>query len=101
MVSAWARENRLVLGQVKVDSKSNEITAIPKLLEVLDLQGCIVTLDAMEAQTAIAQPIVEQGADYILSLKGNQGDLHQDIDLDKHHWLSGSSFCRSLCARRT
>ena len=80
MVSAWAHENRLVLGQVKVDSKSNEITAIPKLLEVLDLQGCIVTIDAMGAQTAIARQIVEQGADYILSLKGNQGDLHQDAE---------------------
>ena len=80
MVSAWASENRLVLAQVKVDSKSNEITAIPKLLEVLDLQGCIVTLDAMGAQTAIAQQIVEQEADYILSLKGNQGDLHQDVE---------------------
>ena len=80
MVSAWASENRLVLGQVKVDSKSNEITAIPKLLAVLDLKGCIVTLDAMGAQTAIAQQIVEQEADYILSLKGNQGDLHQDVE---------------------
>ena len=80
MVSAWAHENRLVLGQVKVDSKSNAITAIPKLLEVLDLQGCIVTIDAMGAQTAIARQIVEQGADYILSLKGNQGDRHQDAE---------------------
>ncbi|MEL6381003.1 MAG: ISAs1 family transposase [Cyanobacteria bacterium J06626_18] len=80
MVSAWASENRLVLGQVKVDSKSNEITAIPKLLEVLDLKGCIVTIDAMSTQTAIAQQIVEQEADYILSLKGNQGDLHQDVE---------------------
>ena len=80
MVSAWASENRLVLGQVKVDSKSNEITAIPKLLAVLDLKGCIVTIDAMGAQTAIAQQIIEQEADYILSLKGNQGDLHQDVE---------------------
>jgi predicted transposase YbfD/YdcC len=80
MVSAWASENRLVLGQVKVDSKSNEITAIPKLLEILDLQGCIVTIDAMGAQTTIAEQIIEQGADYILSLKGNQGDLHQDVE---------------------
>lgn len=80
MVSAWASENRLVLGQVKVDSKSNEITAIPKLLEVLDLQGCIVTIDAMGAQTAIAQQIIEQKADYILSLKGHQGDRHQDVE---------------------
>lgn len=69
-----------MLGQVKVDSKSNEITAIPKLLAVLDLKGCLVTIDAMGAQTAIAQQIVEQGADYILSLKGNQGDLHQDVE---------------------
>lgn len=80
MVSAWASQNRLVLGQVKVESKSNEITAIPKLLDVLDLTGCIVTIDAMGAQTAIAQQIVEQGADYILSLKGNQGKLHQDVE---------------------
>jgi predicted transposase YbfD/YdcC len=80
MVSAWASENRLVLGQVKVDSQSNEITAIPRLLEVLDLQGCIVTIDAMGTQTAIAQQIIEQGADYILSLKGNQADLHQDVE---------------------
>lgn len=80
MVSAWASENRVVLGQVKVDSKSNEITAIPKLLAVLDLKGCIVTIDAMGAQTEIAQQIVEQEADYILSLKGNQGDLHQDVE---------------------
>jgi len=80
MVSAWASENRLVLGQVKVDSKSNAITAIPKLLAVLDLKGCIATIDAMGAQTAIAQQIVEQGADYILALKGNQGNLHQDVE---------------------
>lgn len=79
MVSAWASENRLVLGQVKVDSKSNEITAIPKLLAILDLKGCIVTIDAMGAQAAIAQQIIEQEADYILSLKGNQGGLHQNV----------------------
>ncbi|MEM1308137.1 MAG: ISAs1 family transposase [Cyanobacteria bacterium P01_H01_bin.153] len=78
--NAWASENRLVFGQVKVDSKSNEITAIPKLLEVLDLKGCIVTIDAIGTQTAIAQQIVEQGADYILPLKGNQGNLHQDVE---------------------
>jgi translation elongation factor P/translation initiation factor 5A len=80
MVSAWASENRVVLGQVKVDSKCNEVTAIPKLLQVLDLKGCIVTIDAMGTQTAIAQQIVEQEADYILSLRGNQGDLHQDVE---------------------
>lgn len=70
MVSAWASENRLVLGQAKVDSKSNEITAIPQLLKVLDLKRCIVTIDAMGTQTAIAQQIVAQEADYILALKG-------------------------------
>lgn len=91
MVSAWASQNRLVLGQVKVDSKSNEITAIPKLLEVLDLQGCIVTIDAMGAQTAIAEQIVEQKADYILSLKGNQGDLHQDVK-QLFDWASQTQF---------
>ena len=80
MVSAWASENRLVLGQVKVESKSNEITAIPKLLEVLDIDGCIVTIDAMGTQTAIAEQIVEQGGDYILALKGNQGNLHEEVE---------------------
>ena len=79
MVSAWASQNRLVLGQVKVDVKSNEITAIPELLKVLALHGCIVTIDAMGAQTAIAQQIIEQGGDYVLSLKGNQGNIHEDV----------------------
>ena len=79
MVSAWASENQLVLGQVKVADKSNEITAIPKLLNLLDVQGCIVTIDAMGAQKEIAQQIIDQGADYVLSLKGNQGTLHEDV----------------------
>jgi len=79
MVSAWAVNNHLVLGQRKVDDKSNEITAIPKLLEMLALSGCIVTIDAMGCQREIAQQIVEQGADYVLSLKGNQGQLHKDV----------------------
>lgn len=79
MVSAWASHNRLILGQVKVDEKSNEITAIPELLKVLDLHGCIVTIDAMGTQTAIAQEIVARGGDYILSLKGNQRNLHEDV----------------------
>ena len=80
LVSAWAHEQRLVLGQVKVDEKSNEITAIPALLAALDLQGCLVTIDAMGTQTAIAQQIIEGGGDYILSLKGNQGNLHEDVE---------------------
>lgn len=79
MVSAWAQQNHLVLGQVKVDDKSNEITAIPKLLERLDIIGTVVTIDAMGCQKAIAKQIVEQKADYVLSLKGNQGTLHEDV----------------------
>ena len=73
MVSAWAETNHLVLGQVKTEAKSNEITAIPKLLELLDVYGCIVTIDAMGCQKAIAAQIRNQGADYVLALKGNQG----------------------------
>lgn len=81
MVSAWAADNQLVLGQVKVRDKSNEITAIPQLLELLDLSGCTVTIDAMGTQTEIAKKIVESNADYILGLKGNQGNLHEDVKL--------------------
>ena len=79
MVSAWACANRLVLGQVKVDEKSNEITALPALLQVLALKGCIVTIDAMGCQTEIVKTIVAQEADYVLSLKGNQGTLHREV----------------------
>ena len=79
MVSAWAGENRVVLGQVKVDDKSNEITAIPQLLAVLDLSGCIVTIDAMGCQKDIAAQIVAQDADYVLALKGNQSGLFADV----------------------
>jgi len=76
-VSAWATANRLVLGQV--DAKSNEITAIPELLQLLELQGCIVTIDAAGAQTAIAEQIVASGADCVLALKGNQKGLAEDV----------------------
>jgi predicted transposase YbfD/YdcC len=79
MVSAWATAQGLCLGQVKTDAKSNEITAIPKLLEVLALAGRIVTIDAMGCQTAIARTIHEKGGDYVLSLKGNQTRLHDDL----------------------
>lgn len=79
MVSAWANEHRLVLAQEKVDQKTNEITAIPALLEVLDLEGCIVTLDAMGTQREIAQQIHDQGADYVLALKANHGILHAEV----------------------
>jgi len=80
MVSAWAAENRLVLGQLKTAAKSNEITAIPDLLEVLDVSGCIVTIDAMGCQTAIAEQIVEQGGDYVLALKRNHGKLYEAVE---------------------
>jgi predicted transposase YbfD/YdcC len=80
IVSAWAHANQLSLGQVKVDEKSNEITAIPKLLEVLALKGCIVTIDAMGCQRQIAEKIISKEADYILAVKGNQGSLQEDIE---------------------
>lgn len=80
MVSAWATANHLVLGQIKVDDKSNEITAIPELLRLLEVAGCIVTIDALGCQTEIAQVIVERGADYVLAVKENQGHLYEDID---------------------
>jgi len=79
MVSAWATANRLVLGQVKVDEKSNEITAIPELLRVLELEGCIVTIDALGCQKDIARTIVERGGDYVLAVKENQGQLYHDL----------------------
>lgn len=81
MVSAWANENEIVLGQVKVDEKSNEITAIPKLLEVLELKGCVVTMDAMGCQKEIVKEVREQGAEYLVALKENQGRLYEDTQL--------------------
>ena len=80
MVSAFAARQRLVLGQVKVADKSNEIVAIPKLLEMLTIEGAIVTIDAMGCQRDIAKKIIEKKADYILALKGNQGSLRKDIE---------------------
>tara|TARA_R110000868_G_C10826109_1_gene758985 strand:- start:16 stop:1149 length:1134 start_codon:yes stop_codon:yes gene_type:complete len=79
MVSAWSSQNGLVLGQEKTAIKSNEITAIPQLLDVLELKGCIVTIDAMGCQTAIAEKIIQKKADYMLALKGNQGKLHAEV----------------------
>jgi predicted transposase YbfD/YdcC len=81
LVSAWAAEQRLVLGQVAVDDKSNEITAVPKLLAMLSLKGAIVTADALHCQRAIAEQVIAQGGDYVLALKGNQGTLHADVSL--------------------
>lgn len=80
MVSAWAKANGIVLGQRKVDDKSNEITAIPELLDLLSVTGCIVTIDAMGSQKKIAQKIRDKQADYVLSVKDNQANLHQDIE---------------------
>ena len=79
LISAWAAENRLVLGQIAVDDKSNEITAIPQLLELLDIHGCTVTIDALGCQTAIAEQIVEQGGTYVLALKGNHPRMLADV----------------------
>jgi len=79
MVSAWASQNGMVLGQVKVDTKSNEITAIPELLSLLEIAGCIVTIDAIGCQTEIAARIVDKEADYVLALKANQGTLYEDV----------------------
>lgn len=79
MVGAWAAENHLVLGQVKIDDNANEISTIPKLLAVLDVTGCIVTIDAVGCQKAIAEQIRDQGADYVLSLKDNQEGLRDEV----------------------
>jgi len=79
MVSAWCSGQNLVLAQTAVDKKSNEITAIPKLLDLLTIKGAIITIDAMGCQRKIAQKILDKEADYILSMKGNQGNMHKDI----------------------
>jgi len=81
MVSAWATANHISLGQIVVDEKSNEITAIPKLLKILEITGSLVTIDAMGCQTEIARDIVDAGADYVLAVKGNQPTLHDGIRL--------------------
>jgi len=80
MVSAWATANPLVLGQVKVDEKSNEITAIPKLIKVLELSGCIITIDAMGCQKEIVKQIVAKEADYLITLKKNQAYLYERVE---------------------
>ncbi|MBD2771403.1 ISAs1 family transposase [Iningainema sp. BLCCT55] len=80
MVNAWAVHNRLVLGQVKTNAKSNCITAIPELLKVLEISGCIVTIDAMGCQKEIVKEIVRQDADYVITLKENQGNLYSDVE---------------------
>ena len=79
-VSAWAAGNRLILGQKKVEGKSNEITALPELIKVLDLAGCIVTIDAIGCQKEIVKKIVEKDADYVIAVKKNQPTLYQQIE---------------------
>jgi predicted transposase YbfD/YdcC len=81
MISAWASHNRVVFGQLAVGDKTNEITAIPKLLAMLDIKGLTVTIDAMGCQRAIAEQIIAQGGDYMLAVKGNQPELHADIKM--------------------
>lgn len=80
MICAYASSNKLVLGQLKTEQKSNEITAIPELIKMLDIRGSLVTIDAMACQTNIAKAIVEQGGDYLLAVKSNQGKLRQAIE---------------------
>lgn len=80
MVSAWSCESNMVLGQLRVNEKSNEITAIPKLIDLLDIENCIITIDAMGCQTDIADKIIEKKADYVLAVKGNQAKLFEEIE---------------------
>ena len=97
MVSAWATANQISLGQVVVDEKSNEITAIPKLLEILEISGSLVTIDAMGCQTEIAQAIVDAGADYVLAVKDNQPTLHKGISCS--FYLREKRFARTPVSR--
>ena len=96
MISAFAAANGVVLGQIKTDQKSNEITAIPALLDLLALKGCLVTLDAMGCQRDIAEKIVDKGADYLLAVKGNQGKLHNafkdHFSMEKINEWTGESY---------
>ena len=95
MVSAWANANNLVLAQRKVSDKSNEITAIPKLLQALELTGCIVTIDAMGCQKTIARKITDKGAHYIFGLKENQGELLENVR-DSFRLLPSKSVSRQI-----
>lgn len=90
LVHAWASENHFLLGEIKTDAKSNEITAIPDLLKVLDLDGAIVTVDAMGTQKEIAEKIQDKKADYVLALKGNHGVFHEEV---KQYW-GDSQLCK-------
>jgi len=96
MVSAWAEKNHLVLGQRKVAEKSNEITAIPELLHLLEIKGCIVTIDAIGTQTKIAKQIIEAECDYLLAVKHNQGKLYRDLEMlfsyDQQHGFQNTPY---------
>ena len=96
MVSAFAARQRLVLAQTKVNEKSNEILAIPALLDMLSIEGAIVTIDAMRCQRHIARKIVDKKADYVLALKGNQGALRNDVELLRSSKNPGASPIRRL-----
>lgn len=96
VVSAFVSENRITLGEVKTDEKSNEITAVPELLDMLELDGSIVTADAMSCQTAISAKIVEKNADYVLGLKGNQSILKEDVELYFKEFLDDCPHCKTL-----
>lgn len=96
IVSAWASQTGLVLGQVKVDDKSNEITAIPELLRVLEIKGCIVTIDAMGCQKEIAAQIAAKKADYVLALKGNHATAHEEI---REFFTDAVPPCATQCAQ--
>jgi hypothetical protein len=97
LVSAWAGQNHLVLGQRAVDGKSNEITAVPELLALLDLTGAVVTLDAMGCQKEIVSAIRDRGADYVITVKGNQGTLYDDLS---DYFVDGSSVVRCKPRRK-
>lgn len=89
MISAWSASNKVVLGQLKTAEKSNEITAIPRLLKLLDISGCIITIDAMGTQKKIAETIIKEGGDYVLALKKNHKDLYSDTEA----FFEGSETC--------
>jgi predicted transposase YbfD/YdcC len=101
LVSAWAAQAHLSLGEVAVDGKSNEITAIPKLLELLDLKGALVTIDAIGCQKAIAEKIVARGGDYLLAVKGNQGHLLEDIQATVGQALEGELPAHQVASKTT
>ena len=96
VVSAFVQENRITLGEIKTDEKSNEITAVPELLDMLDLEGAIVTADAMSCQTKIVFKIVEKGADYVIGLKGNQSALWEDVRLYFNDAINGVESSQTL-----